>query len=62
MARAAKPKPDLSLVEQVGDGRLVAALDLLVARPDLGPNASTLVAAGDVIPAELADLPRSRRP
>jgi len=33
-------------------------VDTLVARPDLGPDAATLVAAGDVVPAELADRPR----
>jgi hypothetical protein len=35
--------------------------DLLVERADLGPGAATLVAAGDVIPPELAALPRRSR-
>jgi hypothetical protein len=32
--------------------------DTLVDRPDLGPDAATLVAAGDVVPKDLAALPR----
>ncbi len=35
-----------------------ATEDTLIERSDLGPGASTLVAAGDPIPAELAGLPR----
>jgi hypothetical protein len=38
-----------------------AAEDLLIEREDLGPGATTLVVAGDVIPPELADLPRRPR-
>jgi hypothetical protein len=38
-----------------------AAEDLLVEREDLGPGAATLVAKGDVIPPELAALPRRPR-
>jgi hypothetical protein len=38
-----------------------AAEDLLIEREDLGPGCTTLVAAGDVIPAELAALPRRPR-
>jgi hypothetical protein len=49
------------LVEADDDGRLVAVVDLLIARPDLGPGAATLVAAGDLIPAGLADHDRSAR-
>jgi hypothetical protein len=32
--------------------------DTLIDRPDLGPESATLVAAGDVVPADLAALPR----
>lgn len=35
--------------------------DLLIERRDLGPGAATLVAKGDVIPPELAALPRRPR-
>jgi hypothetical protein len=35
--------------------------DLLIERKDLGPDATTLVAKGDPIPPELADLPRRPR-
>jgi hypothetical protein len=38
-----------------------AEQDLLIERADLGPGAATLVAAGDVIPPELAALPRRPR-
>jgi hypothetical protein len=38
-----------------------AKADLLIDRPDLGPGAATLVAAGDEIPPELADRPRRDR-
>lgn len=38
-----------------------AADDLLIERPDLGVGCYTLVAAGDPIPAELAELPRTPR-
>jgi hypothetical protein len=38
-----------------------ADVDTLIERPDLGPSASTLVAAGDVIPKGLAHLPRRPR-
>jgi hypothetical protein len=38
-----------------------AGEDLLIERPDLGPGAHTLVAAGDPIPAGLAGLPRRKR-
>ena len=38
-----------------------AAEDLLIERADLGPGCTTLVAAGDVIPPELAALPRRPR-
>jgi hypothetical protein len=38
-----------------------AEVDVLIEREDLGPGATTLVAAGDVIPPELADLPRRPR-
>jgi hypothetical protein len=37
-----------------------AEVDLLIERADLGPGC-TLVAAGDVIPPELAALPRRPR-
>jgi hypothetical protein len=41
----------------------LAAEDLLIERPDLGPGAATLVAKGDPIPPALAGLPRRpRRP
>jgi hypothetical protein len=59
-ARTAKPKPD-PLVRRDGDGRLYAVVDLVVERADLGPTAGTLVAAGDPVPADLRDLPRSPR-
>jgi hypothetical protein len=39
----------------------LAAEDLLIERPDLGPGCSTLIAKGDPIPPELADLPRHPR-
>ena len=38
-----------------------AGEDLLIEREDLGPGATTLVAKGDVIPPELAALPRRPR-
>ena len=38
-----------------------AAEDLLIERADLGPGCTTLVAKGDVIPPELAALPRRPR-
>jgi hypothetical protein len=38
-----------------------AEQDLLIERADLGPGCTTLVAKGDVIPPELADLPRRPR-
>jgi hypothetical protein len=38
-----------------------AGEDLLIERADLGPGAATLVAKGDVIPPELAALPRRPR-
>jgi hypothetical protein len=37
----------------------VADEDTLIERKDLGPDSSTLIAKGDLIPAELRDLPRS---
>jgi hypothetical protein len=43
---AAAPEPDR------------VEVDTLVDRPDLGPESSTFVAAGDVVPADLAALPR----
>jgi hypothetical protein len=43
---AAEPEPDR------------VDVDTLVDRPDLGPDAATLVVAGDVVPADLAALPR----
>ncbi len=36
-------------------------VDTLVDRPDLGPGCSTLIAAGDRIPPELAGFPRRAR-
>jgi hypothetical protein len=44
------------------DGRLVAAVDLLIPRPDLAAGSATLVRAGDPIPLELQHLPRKERP
>jgi hypothetical protein len=38
-----------------------AEQDLLIERADLGPGCTTLVAKGDVIPPELAALPRRPR-
>ena len=38
-----------------------AGEDLLIKREDLGPDAYTAVAKGDIIPAELAELPRRPR-
>ncbi|MEU6388797.1 hypothetical protein [Streptomyces sp. NPDC046939] len=35
--------------------------DMLIVREDLGPESYTLIAAGDAVPAHLADLPRVRR-
>jgi hypothetical protein len=35
--------------------------DLLVERPDLGPESFTLISKGDPIPPALADLPRRPR-
>ncbi len=48
---SAPPAPELEL----------AGEDLLIERPDLGPGACTLIAAGDPIPAALAGLPRQKR-
>jgi hypothetical protein len=39
----------------------LAAEDLLIERPDLGPGCSTLIAKGDPIPPALAGLPRRPR-
>jgi hypothetical protein len=39
----------------------VATEDLLIERADLGPGAHTLIAKGDPIPPELAELPRQPR-
>jgi hypothetical protein len=36
-------------------------VDTLIERPDLGEGATTLVAAGDPVPANLAHLPRRVR-
>jgi hypothetical protein len=59
MAAARKPKAEAEpLVRQEEDGRLVAAVALVIEREDLGPGAGTLIAAGDPIPAGLAELPR----
>lgn len=50
--------------KRVEHGRVVerapeyAEADVLIERPDLAPGSHTLVNAGDVIPAGLADLPR----
>lgn len=38
-----------------------AAEDLLIERPDLGPSSFTLIVKGEVIPPELAKLPRRPR-
>jgi hypothetical protein len=58
--KPAKPKPDPLVREE--DGRLYAVVDLLVARPNLGPSKHTPIRAGHLIPAEFADLPRRRKP
>ncbi len=42
-------------------GLETASEDLLIERPDLGPGAHTLIAAGDPVPAALAGLPRRPR-
>ena len=39
----------------------VAAEDLLIGRPDLGPGARTLITAGSPIPPGLVDQPRHPR-
>jgi hypothetical protein len=39
----------------------VAAEDLLIERPDLGPGCATLIVAGDPVPVALADWPRRPR-
>jgi hypothetical protein len=57
---AVRKQPAAALVRD-DDGHLVA-VDPLIDRPDLGPEAATLVAAGDPVPADLADLPRRKRP
>jgi hypothetical protein len=59
-ARRVKPRPD-PLVRQE-DGQLYALVDLLIARPNLGPNKHTPIRAGRLIPAEFAHLPRRRKP
>jgi hypothetical protein len=38
-----------------------AEADALIVREDLGPEMYTLIAAGDEVPAHLADLPRIPR-
>jgi hypothetical protein len=43
-------------------GQLYALVDLLIARPNLGPNKHTPIRAGRLIPAEFAHLPRRRKP
>jgi hypothetical protein len=43
------------------DEPVVADVDMLIDRPDLGPNCATLVPAGHVIPPELVGLPRRPR-
>jgi hypothetical protein len=50
--------PDPPLVKRDEPER--AEVDLLIARPDLGPAAHTLVAAGEAIPRGLTGL--ARRP
>jgi hypothetical protein len=57
----AAPCDRLALVDLDQGGRLIAAVDLVITRPDL-PGIRYCVRAGHVIPAELADLPRRRRP
>jgi hypothetical protein len=58
---ARKPKPD-PLVRRDEDGRLVAVVDLVIERPNLGPGKLTPIRAGCQIPAEFAHLPRRRKP
>jgi len=60
-ARSVKPKPQPELVREE-DGRLYAVVDLLIARPNLGPGKFTPIRAGRLIPAEFADIPRRRKP
>jgi hypothetical protein len=62
MAAKPRPAPKRELAVRDDDGRLVALVDLLIERADLGPGAATLVAAGDPIPQELLELPRRARP
>jgi hypothetical protein len=61
---AARPRPASKRELAVRDdgGRLVAVVDLLIERADLGPEHATLVSAGDPIPQELQELPRRARP
>jgi hypothetical protein len=61
MAAASKPRA-ATLVTVSEGGRLVANVDLLIDRPDLGVGRATLISAGDPIPPELADLKRRKRP
>ncbi|HEX8135213.1 MAG TPA: hypothetical protein VF880_17515 [Actinomycetes bacterium] len=56
--RIDRARKRLAYLDLDGDGHLVAAVDLRIDRPDLGPGAATLVVAGDRIPSDLAGYPR----
>lgn len=55
---ARKPAP---LVREE-DGQLYALVDLLIARPEVGPTKEIAIRAGHVIPAEFQHNPRRRKP
>jgi hypothetical protein len=58
---ARKPAPE-RLVRTEQDGAVYALVDLLIARPEVGPTKETLIRAGHVIPAEFQHNPRRRKP
>jgi hypothetical protein len=62
MAARSRPASKRELAVRDDDGRLVAVVDLLIERVELGPGAATLVSAGDPVPQELLELPRRARP
>jgi hypothetical protein len=61
--KPARGKPSAAALVTAGEGgRLVACVDLLIERADLGPGCATLISAGDPLPPDLTDLPRRKRP
>ena len=55
-------KPAAPELVREEDGQLYALVDLVVERPNLGPNKLTHIRAGHLVPPEFAHLPRRRKP